>query len=47
MKINDLITPEGTKDLLFNECITRQNIENKIHAIFKSGGYSELITPCI
>lgn len=47
MKINDLITPEGTKDLLFNECITRQNIENKIHKIFKSGGYSELITPCI
>ncbi|MGN0621453.1 MAG: ATP phosphoribosyltransferase regulatory subunit, partial [Porcipelethomonas sp.] len=45
MKVNDLITPEGTKDLLFNECITRQNIENKIHKIFKAGGYSELITP--
>lgn len=47
MKINDLITPEGTKDLLFNECIIRQTIENRIHKIFRSHGYSELVTPSI
>ena len=47
MKSNDLITPEGTKDLLFEECIIRQSIEDKIHKIFNSMGYSELITPSI
>ena len=29
MRSNDLITPEGTKDLLFDECIIRQSIEKK------------------
>ncbi|MCM1226645.1 MAG: ATP phosphoribosyltransferase regulatory subunit [Clostridium sp.] len=47
MKRNDLITPEGTKDLLFDECIIRKSVEDKVHAIFKSRGYSELITPSI
>ena len=40
-----LITPEGTKDLLFDECIIRREIEGKIHNIFKTRGYCELITP--
>ncbi|MGN0613768.1 MAG: ATP phosphoribosyltransferase regulatory subunit [Porcipelethomonas sp.] len=47
MKKNDLITPEGTRDLLFNECIIRQSVEDKIHGIFKSRGYSMLLTPVI
>lgn len=47
MRINDMITPEGTKDLLFDECIIRQSVEDKIHSIFNSRGYSELITPSI
>lgn len=47
MKCNDMITPEGTKDLLFDECIIRQSVEDKVHSIFKSRGYSELITPSI
>lgn len=45
MKNYDLITPEGTKDLLFEECIVRRNIECTLHKIFKSRGYSEMITP--
>ncbi|MBQ8297029.1 MAG: ATP phosphoribosyltransferase regulatory subunit [Ruminococcus sp.] len=45
MKNYDLITPEGTKDLLFEECIMRRNIESSLHKIFKSRGYSEMITP--
>ena len=45
MRNFDLITPEGTKDLLFKECIIRREIEDKIHDIFKSRGYCELITP--
>lgn len=47
MKKYDLITPEGTKDLLFDECMIRQSVQNKIHSIFKSRGYSELVTPAI
>ena len=45
MRNYDLITPEGTKDLLFGECIVRRNIENKLMRLFKSRGYSEMITP--
>ena len=45
MKNYDLITPEGTKDLLFGECIIRRNIENTLLNLFKSRGYSEMITP--
>ncbi len=47
MKKYDLITPEGTKDLLFDECVIRQSVEEKFHRIFKSRGYSELLTPDI
>lgn len=47
MRSNDMITPEGTKDLLFDECIIRQSVEDRVHSIFKSRGYSELITPNI
>lgn len=45
MRNYDLITPEGTKDLLFGECIIRRNIENSLLELFKSRGYSEMITP--
>ncbi len=45
MKNYDLITPEGTKDLLFGECIVRRNIENTLLSLFRSRGYSEMITP--
>ncbi len=45
MKNYYLITPEGTQDLLFDECIIRRNVENTIHSIFRKSGYSELITP--
>ncbi len=45
MKNYDLITPEGTKDLLFGECVVRRNIEETLLKLFKSRGYSEMITP--
>ncbi|MDE7365538.1 MAG: ATP phosphoribosyltransferase regulatory subunit [Ruminococcus sp.] len=44
MKNYELITPEGTKDLLFGECIVRRKIENELLKLFKSRGYSEIIT---
>lgn len=45
MKNYDLITPEGTKDLLFEESMVRRKIENNLHEIFKKSGYCEFITP--
>ncbi len=45
MKRYDLITPEGTKDLLFEDCAMRRSLEEKLSAIFKSKGYCEIVTP--
>lgn len=47
MKRYDLITPEGTRDLLLNDCTMRKNIENYLRGLFESAGYSELNTPCL
>lgn len=45
MKKYNLITPEGTKDFLFEECLVRRQMERKLHNLFQSKGYSELMTP--
>lgn len=45
MRRYDLITPEGTKDFLFEECLVRREIEHQLHEMFRSKGYSELTTP--
>lgn len=45
MKRFDLITPEGTKDLLFEDCAIRRSIEEKLSEIFVSKGYCEIVTP--
>ena len=45
MRRYDLITPEGTRDLLFEECLARRMVENKLTALFSSFGYSEVVTP--
>ncbi|MDE6019842.1 MAG: ATP phosphoribosyltransferase regulatory subunit, partial [Ruminococcus sp.] len=47
MRKYDLITPEGTRDFLFEECLMRRESEDKIHDIFKSKGYYELTTPAL
>lgn len=47
MKRFDLITPEGTKDILFSDCQVHEKIKVKIHDIFKSRGYSQVKTPCL
>lgn len=47
MKRYDLITPEGTRDLLFNDCLARRVVENKLADLFKGFGYSEVVTPGI
>ena len=47
MKRYDLITPEGTNDLLFEDCAIRRGVEQRIAGIFKSKGYCEVVTPGI
>lgn len=47
MRQYDLITPEGTRDLLFEECLTRREVENTYRKIFTTLGYSEIVTPGI
>lgn len=45
MKRYDLITPEGTRDLLFEECLARRTVEKKLTDLFSRFGYSEVVTP--
>lgn len=45
MKRYDLITPEGTGDLLFEDCAVRRSLEEKLSAGFKAKGYCEIVTP--
>lgn len=42
-----MITPEGTRDLLFDESVARRTVEDKLQKLFKDYGYSEVITPGI
>lgn len=44
MKRYELITPEGTRDLLFDECLAKREAEKRISDIFKRHGYSEVVT---
>lgn len=47
MTLNNLITPEGTKDYLFEEAVLRKNIEMKLRDSFEYRGYHEVITPAL
>lgn len=41
----DLLTPEGTRDLLYDECAALRAAEEKLRSIFLSRGYAEIVTP--
>lgn len=45
MKKFDLITPEGTRDIILEDCSARRSVEEKLYNIFKSKGYREVVTP--
>ena len=47
MKKTMKITPEGTRDLLFEECMARREAEGKLSDLFVCRGYSEVMTPGI
>jgi len=39
--------PEGMKDILFEECISKVKIENQFRDLYLSGGFEEVISPTI
>ena len=43
----DKITPEGTRDLLFEECEAVKRVEQALGAVFTGRGYHEVVTPGI
>lgn len=45
MKRYDRITPEGTKDRLFQECEARRTVLARIEPLFREHGYREVMTP--
>lgn len=47
MKRYDLLTPEGTRDLLFDECVAMRKVEKRLRNIFLNHGYAEVVTPCL
>lgn len=38
-------TPEGTRDRLFGECLSRRKVQSRLTHLFRSRGYAEIITP--
>lgn len=45
MKRYEFLTPEGTRDMLFEECAAKRDISERITRLFENYGYSEVITP--
>lgn len=45
MKQNNKITPEGTRDLLFEECMTQRAVENMLADVFTLRGFNQVVTP--
>ncbi|WP_040196589.1 ATP phosphoribosyltransferase regulatory subunit [Candidatus Soleaferrea massiliensis] len=43
----DLVTPQGTKDLLFEQCSVRRAVQQKMTKKFSDRGFHEVITPGI
>ena len=47
MKNYSKITPEGTKDLLFEECLANRTVSSILGKVFLHRGFHEVLTPCI
>lgn len=45
MKKYNKITPEGTNDLLFEECQARRYVEKTLTQVFSAHGFHEVVTP--
>lgn len=40
-------TPEGTRDLLFEECAARRRVQDTLRGLFTNAGYDEVKTPTL
>ena len=47
MKNYAKMTPEGTKDLLFEECLANRTVSSILGKVFSNRGFHEVLTPCI
>ncbi|MCR4616066.1 MAG: ATP phosphoribosyltransferase regulatory subunit [Clostridiales bacterium] len=47
MKNYSKLTPEGTRDLLFEECEARRKVDGALSTLFKSRGFRKIITPTL
>jgi ATP phosphoribosyltransferase regulatory subunit len=47
MNRNQLLTPEGTKDYLYEEATLRRSVEQKLRETFEFRGYHEVVTPSL
>ncbi len=47
MKKLHTISPEGTKDILFSECLKRSAVQKKINKVYESRAFNEVVTPGI
>lgn len=47
MKRFNKVTPEGTKDILFEECLAQREVSRRLEKVFRTRGYNEVITPGI
>lgn len=47
MKLYNKVTPDGTRDRLFDECAAREEITGRLTAMFRSRGYRQVNTPAI
>ena len=45
MKRYDLITPEGTRDLLFEGCLARRMVEDRLSKLFEGFGGAVFAAP--
>ena len=45
--VNKNIIPEGTRDLILDECIRKKELGLEIENILNKWGYKEVITPTI
>lgn len=45
--MNEFTTPQGTRDLVIDECYTRRKLRIELEDVFARWGYQEVITPMI
>lgn len=47
MKYYDKVTPEGTRDFLFEECLRRSEVTKILKQLFTARGYRRVMTPAV